>query len=150
MFVWGTANPVGESDEAYNGLYLTAHDIDRVVNDNSLVGLPVKIEHVGGAVGNVVLAWKNQEKLDILIDVDEKNMQGDVVSRFVRNNICNDFSLGYNVGLKFSESLQLYTPTEKIFNEVSIVRRGARSDCHIHGFSCEDKTVKPDAKKRKL
>ena len=145
MFLWGTANPPGESD-GYNGLFLTEADIRSVVQDQSLNGLPVKIEHKGIQVGKVVTAWNNNGKLDLLIDVDEQVLEGDVVSRFVRNKVCNDLSLGYTVGLQYSETAKTYTPSKKTFNEVSIVRSGAREKCHIHGYSV-DETVH---KKRKL
>jgi hypothetical protein len=148
MFVWGTANPQGEGD-GYNGLFLTADDIKEAVRDKSLEGLPVKIEHKGIAVGKVVTAWDNNGKLDILVDVNEKILEGNVVSRFVRNKICNDFSLGYTVGLAFSETLQTYKPAQKKFNEVSIVRAGAREQCHIHGYSVHSEE-EPSAKKRKI
>ena len=145
MFLWGTANPPGESD-GYNGLFLTEADIQSVVKDHSLNGLPVKIEHKGIQVGKVVTAWNNNGKLDLLIDVDEQVMEGDVVSRFVRNKVCNDLSLGYTVGLQYSETAKTYTPSKKTFNEVSIVRSGAREKCHIHGYSVEENV----SKKRKL
>ena len=141
MFVWGTANPPGESD-AYNGLFLTDADIKGVVHDQSLNGLPVKIEHKGIQVGKVVTAWNNNGKLDLLIDVDERVLEGDVVSRFVRNKVCNDLSLGYTVGLQYSEAAKTYTPSKKTFNEVSIVRTGAREKCHIHGYSVDDTSKK--------
>jgi hypothetical protein len=141
MFVWGTANPPGESD-GYNGLFLTDADIKGVVHDQSLNGLPVKIEHKGIQVGKVVTAWNNNGKLDLLIDVDERVLEGDVVSRFVRNKVCNDLSLGYTVGLQYSEAAKTYTPSKKTFNEVSIVRTGAREKCHIHGYSVDDTSKK--------
>jgi hypothetical protein len=147
MYIWGTANPKGEGGD-YNGLYLTTSDIDTVIKDKSLEGLPVKIEHKGVSVGKVVVAWDNGGKLDMLVDVDQRILEGEVVSQFVRNNICQDFSLGYTVGLQFSETRQTYTPSKKTFNEVSIVRTGARQECHIHGYSvCEDGPV---SKKRKV
>jgi len=141
MFVWGTANPPGES-VGYNGLFLTEDDIKGVVQDHSLNGLPVKIEHKGIQVGRVVTAWNNNGKLDLLIDVDERVLEGDVVSRFVRNKVCNDLSLGYTVGLQYSETAKTYTPSKKTFNEVSIVRAGAREKCHIHGYSVDDVSKK--------
>ena len=141
MFVWGTANPPGESI-GYNGLFLTETDIKGVVQDQSLNGLPVKIEHKGIQVGKVVTAWNNNGKLDLLIDVDERVLEGDVVSRFVRNKVCNDLSLGYTVGLQYSEAAKTYTPSTKTFNEVSIVRSGAREKCHIHGYSVDESLSK--------
>jgi hypothetical protein len=141
MFIWGTANPAGLAD-GYNGLFLTTQDIEGVVRDNSMDGLPVKIEHKGIDVGKVVTAWHNTGKLDILIEVDEKIFEGDCVGRFVRNQVCKDLSIGYNVALQFSDSTQKYEPMKKTFNEVSIVRSGARDQCHIHGYTVDDKAAK--------
>lgn len=155
MLIWGCANPKGE-DDTYNGLFLTGTDISQAVEGNSLIGLPVKIEHTGVAVGKVVVAWDNDGKLDLLIDVNEKILEGGVVSRFVQNNICQDLSLGYGVDLQYSEHKKTYVPAKKVFNEVSIVKRGAREHCHIMGYSVTDtveKTKKdpPEpTKKRKM
>jgi len=140
MFIWGTANPEGLST-GYNGLFLTTKDIESVVRDNSMDGLPVKIEHKGIDVGRVVTTWHNAGKLDILLEVDEKIFEGDCVGRFVRDQVCKDLSIGYNVALQFSESTQNYEPLKKTFNEVSIVRSGAREQCHIHGYTVADKVA---------
>jgi hypothetical protein len=138
MFIWGTANPEGLCD-GYNGLFLTTADIQNIVNENSMDGLPVKIEHKGVDVGKVVTAWQNTGKLDILLEVDEKIFEGDCVGRFVRDQVCKDLSIGYNVALQFSDSTQSYAPLKKTFNEVSIVRNGAREQCHIHGFTADER-----------
>jgi hypothetical protein len=116
-------------------LYLTDTDIKSAIDDQSLVGLPVKIEHTGVAVGKVLSTWDNNGRLDMLLEVDEQIFEGDVVSRFVRSKVVRDLSLGYTVGLQFSETAQTFTATKKTFEEVSIVRVGARESCHIHGFS---------------
>ena len=141
MYVWGTANPEGLAD-GYTGLFLTTKDIESVVRDNSMDGLPVKIEHKGVDVGRVVTAWHNDGKLDILLEVDEKIFEGNCVSRFVRNQVCTDLSIGYNVSLQFSESTQKYETLKKTFNEISIVRSGARERCHIHGYTVADQEAK--------
>ena len=142
MFIWGTANPEGLSNE-YNGLFLTTKDIQDVVRDSSMDGLPVKIEHKGIDVGKVVTAWHNAGKLDILLEVNENFFEGDCVSRFVRDHVCKDLSIGYNVALQFSDTTQKYEPLRKTFNEVSIVRKCAMSECHIHGYTVADKVVDP-------
>ena len=145
MFLWGTINPLGEKTGSYQGLYLTDSDIKCAIDEESLVGLPVKIEHTGVPVGKVLSTWDNLGRLDVLLEVDEKIFEGDVVSRFVRSKVVRDLSLGYTVGLQFSEASQSFSATKKTFQEVSIVRAGARESCHIHGFSTEEST-----KKRKL
>ena len=145
MFLWGTINPLGEKTGSYKGLYLTDDDIKCAIDEESLVGLPVKIEHTGVSVGKVLSTWDNLGRLDVLLEVDEKIFEGDVVSRFVRSKVVRDLSLGYTVGLQFSEASQSFAATKKTFQEVSIVRVGARDACHIHGFSTEE-----PAKKRKI
>jgi hypothetical protein len=136
---------------SYQGLYLTDNDIKGAIDDQSLVGLPVKIEHTGVPVGKVLSTWDNKGRLDMLLEVNENFFEGDVVSRFVRSHVVRDLSLGYTVGLQFSETSQSFTATKKTFQEVSIVRIGARDSCHIHGFSTDETTTKkPETKKRKL
>jgi hypothetical protein len=140
----GTANPTGENSD-YNGLFLTKSEISDAVTGDYLVGLPVRIEHVGKDVGRVVTAWSNGGKLDILVDVDETVFEGGCVSRFVRDNVCTDFSLGYQVSLEFSDAKKTYVPSKKTIKEVSIVKKGARDFCHIHGYS-----VASETKRRKV
>jgi hypothetical protein len=139
---------IGEKTGSYQGLYLTDNDIKSAIGDESLVGLPVKIEHTGVPVGKVLSTWDNHGRLDMLLEVNEKIFEGGVVSRFVRSQVVRDLSLGYTVGLQFSETSQSFTATKKTFQEVSIVRIGARDTCHIHGFS--DPETNPGPKKRKL
>ena len=157
----GHLNQIGEKMGCYQGLYLTDTDIKSAIDDQSLVGLAVKIEHTGVSVGKVLSTWDNKGRLDMLLQVDEKIFEGDVVSRFVRSQVVRDLSLGYTVGLQFSEASQSFTATKKIFQEVSIVRIGARDACHIHGFSTADpetketetkehETKEHETKKRKL
>jgi hypothetical protein len=134
MLLWGVANPEGEHD-GYNGLFLTTDDIDSAVREHAMEGLPVKIEHKGVPVGKVLTSWVNQGKMELLIDVDETIFEGNIVSRFVRDNVVSDLSLGYNVGLQFSDKTQSYMATSKTYTEVSIVKKGARTGCHINGYT---------------
>jgi hypothetical protein len=140
MLVWGTANPAGEKTETYNGLYLTNNDIDQLVVSQSLNGLPVKVEHKGVDIGNVVSAWKNGDKLDILLQLDRQSLEGDITSKFVQGGICQDFSLGYTVELAHSAQTGKLMPSRKVVKEISVVRRGARPGCHIHAYTVLDST----------
>jgi hypothetical protein len=134
MFVWGTANPVGES-LGYDGMYFTGGEINDMVIDRTLVGLPVKIEHKGEQVGHIVSAWQHSGRLDLLLNIDENSpsMATAVASHFVKGNVCKDLSLGYTVGVQQSVDGGLSTGKKQV-SEVSIVKRGARENCHIHAF----------------
>ena len=134
MYVWGTANPKGEG-AGYDGMYLTGGDINTMVLDRDLVGLPVKLEHKGEAVGKIVSAWQHNGRLDLLLNVDEKspNLDSALASQFVKGNVCKDLSLGYTVGVEQSSNGALSAGKKRVA-EVSLVKQGAREKCHIHGF----------------
>ena len=134
MFVWGTANPVGEST-GYDGMYLTGSEINNMVIDRELNGLPVKIEHMGDTVGTIVSAWQHHGRLDLLLNIDEKSprLSSVLASSFVSGNVCKDLSLGYTVAVQQSADGALSTKNKRVA-EVSLVKRGAREHCHIHGF----------------
>jgi hypothetical protein len=134
MYVWGTANPVGESN-GYDGMYFTGGEINDMVLDKTLVGLPVKVEHKGEHVGRIVSAWQHAGRLDLLLDIDEHSPKMDtaVASQFVKGNVCKDLSLGYTVGVEQSADGGISTGRKTVL-EVSIVKQGARDDCHIHAF----------------
>jgi len=134
MYVYGTANPVGE-DSTYDGMLLTGYDINRMVLDRDLVGLPVLLEHSGDSVGKIVTAWQHQGQLDLLIQIDDRSpdLASALATSFVSGNVCKDLSLGYTVSVHQSAEGTLSTSTKKV-SEVSLVKRGAREHCHIHGF----------------
>jgi len=134
MYVWGTANPVGES-AGYDGMYLTGSEINNMVLDRELHGLPVKIEHMGDNVGTIVSAWQHHGRLELLLNIDDNspNLSSALASSFVSGNVCKDLSLGYTVAVKQSADGALSTNNKRVV-EVSLVKRGARQQCHIHGF----------------
>lgn len=131
MLVWGTANPEGLSDD-YNGYYFRKCDITEALKE--VQGKPVKIEHKGVDVGNVVSAWENNGKLDLLLNIDSSVIEGSVVSSLVRVGACRELSLGYNVQVQASSNGENRTGKKSIV-EVSLVRKGDRNKCYIHGFS---------------
>lgn len=136
MLVWGTVNPVGESSN-YKGFYLTRDDIRHCLADGGITGKPVKIEHKGSDVGVVISAWQNTRgQLDCLLEVTQDNLEGAVISRFVDNGVCRELSLGYTVDVRHSD--RGVAATNKRVVEVSIVKKGARNSCHIHGFTSAD------------
>lgn len=133
MLVWGTANPTGECNDTYHGVYLQHRDIDSFVNE--ICNKPVKVEHVGEPVGRVVHAWKNAQRgLDCIMEIDESNLNGAIISSLVDNHCARELSLGYRVRLNMSGNSEKEVCLEKEVMEVSIVKRGMRPNCIIHGF----------------
>lgn len=135
-WIWGTVNPLGENNDA-NTLYLTQSEISDLVENDRLSNLPVKVEHSGDSIGRVVCAWKSQQGLDVLAEINS-SLPGAVASTYVRNKSLQDFSLGYNVSVQYSERAGTYRPSHKSFTEVSLVKNGARRACHVHAISVED------------
>jgi hypothetical protein len=136
MLIWGTANHTGECNSTYHGVYLQDRDIDSFVTD--ICNKPVKVEHVGQPVGKVLHAWKNaQMGLDCIMDIDEANLNGAIISSLVHDRCAKELSLGYRVRLNMSNKPPGNIGTvclEKEVIEVSIVKRGMRPNCIIHGF----------------
>ena len=134
--LWGTANPEGMQN--YQGVYLSADDIrDMIdqVNSANQQGkpTPVHVEHKGVKVGRVVTAWEHQGKLECVLELNNRILEGSIGSEFVRSGICGDLSLGYTVSLEQSDNG--VKVGKKVLTEISVVKKGARPDCHIHGVS---------------
>lgn len=132
MLLYGTANPVGYGDEDYEGLYLTDKDINDITPH--MIDIPVKIEHVGKPVGKVISAWKHDGRMDLLLDIDETGIEGALLSQFVQQGFCQDLSLGYHVQMSKTPAGNLKAGQKKVV-EVSVVKAGARENCHIRGFT---------------
>eukprot|EP00961_Rhodomonas_salina_P107764 1450852-Rhodomonas_salina.1 len=99
-----------------------------------MVGKPVKIEHKGMDVGRVVSAWRNARgQMDCVLELQQNNLQGAFISKFIGQGVCRELSLGYTVDV--GNSQEGITATNKKIVEVSIVKKGARDECFIHGFT---------------
>ena len=138
--LWGTANPEGLGPD-YNGVYLTSVDVRNMVqqiNEARVAGenIPVHIEHKGVGVGRVVSAWEHNNTLQCVLELDESVLEGAIGGEFVRSGICKDLSLGYTVDMAHSKNSdgKIRTQNKKL-KEISIVKKGARKNCHIHGYS---------------
>jgi len=134
--LWGTANPEGMQN--YKGVYLNEEDIHDMIlqvdsANSTSTRIPVLVEHRGINVGHVVSAWTHQGKLECVLALDNKVLEGSIGSEFVRAGICRDLSLGYDVSLENSQSG--IRVGKKRLKEISIVKIGARPRCHIHGVS---------------
>jgi hypothetical protein len=136
--LWGTANPEGLKD-TYRGVYLNASDVTSMVEQVSEAnrrgqGIPVKLEHSGTALGRVVSAWESKGTLECVLEINEGMLEGSIGAEFVRNGICKDLSLGYTVEMAQSKTGQVQSRHKKL-NEISIVVKGARNRCNVHGIS---------------
>lgn len=130
MLVAGVCNPTGES-EGYNGLYLTANELNDVAN--SMRGTPVKAEHTGHALGSVVSSYVDESgALQCVVRIDD-TLEGEIARGLVRDGIATDFSLGYSVDVSHSKT-RLKAGKKHVL-EVSLVRRGAREGCHVYSFT---------------
>lgn len=143
MYILGTCNPRGENN-SYNGLYFKQSELNDIVSNRSLCGIPVKAEHTGADVGSIVSAYVDSEqKLNCVINIPEKNFQECLVANLVRDRVALDLSMGYSVEVQHTRRKEeqtshpkLHARTKKTL-EVSLVRKGARKGCHIMAF--EDK-----------
>jgi hypothetical protein len=136
MLVYGTANPVGYGTDYYEGFYLTDTDIDTITP--TMVGIPVKIEHKGGNVGEVVSAWKHNGRMDLVLRIDDVGIESQFGREFVKRGMCKDLSLGYSVQMSKSAAGFIRASNKKVL-EVSLVKAGARDNCHIRGWGAEIK-----------
>lgn len=141
MFIMGVCNPKGETD-SYNGLYLTQREMQHMVDSRKLLNLPVKTEHVGNAIGNIVSAYMNtQGQLQCVMELNTKNQQNEpasVVSGFIKDGVALELSLGYVVDVEHSDQ-KLHAGDKRVL-EVSVVKKGARSGCYIMAYEENGKT----------
>lgn len=143
MLVWGTVNPEGEKD-THTGVLLRERDIEDLSHTNALVGKPVKIEHQGGDVGRIIHAWKHDNRLDCVMEIDRDTAESLFAQSFIRMGKTPELSLGYSVTMQQSENGTINGGTKEVL-EVSLVRKGARHNCHVRGFSNAGKKRKtPD------
>lgn len=131
MLVYGTANPVPYGDESYTGLYLTDQDMDGMVPH--MAGVPIKIEHKGADVGHVVSAWRHEGRMDILFEIGAQDIESCLAKEFIHGGFCKDLSLGYKVSMSANSHGKLVAAHKRVV-EVSIVKKGARDNCHIRGW----------------
>jgi hypothetical protein len=103
--------------------------------NSSGVGIPVKLEHAGVTLGRVVSAWENKGRLECVLEIDERVLEGSIGAEFIRAGVCKDLSLGYTVEMEQSKTTGSMQSRRKKLNEVSIVVKGARNKCNVHGIS---------------
>jgi uncharacterized protein involved in tellurium resistance len=97
-------------------------------------GLPVKTEHAGSEVGEVVTSFLDAHgNLHCVLEINKNTLAASLAQGFVRDGLALDLSLGYTVDIQNTHQNTLQALDKKIV-EVSIVRKGARQGCHITGY----------------
>ena len=81
----------------------------------------------------LVSAWEHAGKLECVLSLDNQVLEGAIGSEFVRSGICRDLSMGYTLSLEQSDAG--IKVGKKFLKEISVVKKGARPSCHIHGVS---------------
>jgi hypothetical protein len=137
--VWGTANPEGLKD-TYRGLYLNTNDISSMIQQVGEANqrgdpIPVKLEHTGVNMGKVISAWENKGMMECVLEINEGVLEGSIGAQFLRSGICKDLSLGYTVEMEQSRATGRIQSKRKKLNEISVVVKGARRHCNVHGIS---------------
>jgi len=113
---------------------LRKNDISSLVQTGALLELPVKIEHMGTPVGRIVSAWEHGDRLDCVFRLNDDSIDSIAAQEFVKNRRCPELSLSYSVTMQHSKD-GLLSGAGKEMIEVSLVRNGARENCHIYGHS---------------
>jgi hypothetical protein len=132
MLLFATANPKGE-DNQHKGVFLRECDVNELVSNGSLVNLPLHIEHCSENIGEIVSAWQHNNRIDCVLRINDNSIESLVAQKFVQNGLCPELSLSYSVTMQNSKDGLKGEKKELI--EVSLVKKGARPDCHIHAFS---------------
>jgi len=139
MLIMGVCNPAGE-DDTYNGLYMTAAELSEIVRGNKMRDLPVKTEHAGSEVGRVVTSFLDARgNLNCVMQLGTSSIPASLAQGVVRDGLALDLSLGYTVDIQNTDN-SLQAMQKKIV-EVSLVRKGARSGCHITAYQDEGRQV---------
>ena len=79
-------------------------------------------------------AWEHGGKLECVLRLDNQVFEGTLGAELVRTGVCKDLSLGYTVNLENSKAGRVHVK-RKLIKEISIVKKGARRNCCIHGVS---------------
>lgn len=91
-------------------------------------------QHKGGDIGHVVSAWKNNGRMDLVLEINNHTLEGAFGKQFVEKGVCKDLSLGYKVEMSKALDGSLRASNKRVM-EVSLVREGARPNCQIHQFA---------------
>jgi hypothetical protein len=84
---------------------------------------------------------QKQGRMDVIMEINDGHIEGALGKEFIMRGICPELSLGYHVTMSKSPAGFLKASNKKVV-ELSIVRKGARDGCLIHGFSDQAKRHK--------
>ena len=140
MLVMGVCNPAGERN-TYNGLYFTGGELEDLVHSGELLGRPVKAEHKGDALGQIVSSFVDSHgKLNCVMKLNG-SLEGSIAAGLVRDGIASELSLGYSVDVAHLQNGRQLQAGKKQVLEVSLVRKGARDACYVTAFEDEGKAT---------
>ena len=133
MLIAGVVNPPPVNTPGYGGVYLSTQD-DLHSKALSLAGKPLRVEHKGETtVGKVLQGWQDARTgaLYALAEIDETQMHGALAAAAVDQGRFGEFSLGYSSRIEREPKSGKWVATDKRILELSLVKKGARPQCHI-------------------
>lgn len=132
MLICGKVNPPPPEDPNYNGVYFSQKD-NMSETARGLKNLPIWVEHDSRTVvGKVLQGWVDPREGSMwaLAELNVKDISGAMAASAVEHNRLQDFSLGYSIEVNQSKDGRMNVD-KKIVHEVSLVKCGARENCHI-------------------
>ena len=133
MLIAGIVNPPPITDPAYAGVYLSERD-DMPAQARALANKPLRIEHGDIEVGRVLNGWQDKRTgaLCALAEIDVSKLPGALAATAVTQGRFAQFSLGYSSRIIASaKKNEGVVATDKRILELSLVKQGARPNCHI-------------------
>jgi hypothetical protein len=134
MYIYGCINPPA-MESGYNGTLLTDEDMDRASEE--LVGKPILMEHLGPPIGTVKAVWRRprDDRLMMVGHTDEDGVHADFARSMLADSSWGELSLSTTVPV----NMKSFETGRKTFNEISVVKRGARDGTTIE--LCEKQTT---------
>ena len=131
MLVAGIVNPPPVADPSYAGVYFAERD-DMPAQARALANKPLRVEHGDVEVGRVLNGWQDKRTgaLCALAEIDVSKLPGALAATAVTKGRFGQFSLGYSSRLVRQERGHVVA-TDKRVLELSLVKQGARPNCHI-------------------
>ena len=149
MLIAGIVNPQPITDPAYAGVYLAERD-DIPAQARALANKPLRIDHGDIEVGKVLHGWQDKctGALCALAEVDVAKLPGALSATSVTQGRFAQFSLGYSSRIIASgKKNEGVVATDKRILELSLVKQGARPNCHITArYDPYERSARPTAR----